>query len=64
MIIPQNSQEPTSDIASQLKRQGLKMNKKTSTGNSATPISSGSSTGGVKIPNDGNPNSRSSYDFS
>jgi hypothetical protein len=62
MIIPQNSQEPTSDIASQLKRQGLKMNKKTSPGNSATPISNGSSNGGVKIPNDGNPNSRSSYD--
>lgn len=61
MNYPQNPNEPQMNIASQLKRQGIKMDKKTAPGNSSSPISNGSS-GSVKIPNDGNPNSRSSYD--
>lgn len=61
MNYPQNPNEPTSSIASELKRYGIKMDKRTRPGNEGKPISSGSN-GSVKIPNDGNPNSRSSYD--
>jgi len=59
MFNPVNPQEPTPDIFGQLKKHGLKMDKRSKTGNASDPI--GNMGNKVSLTDNGNPNSRSSY---
>jgi len=61
MTFPQNPSEPIDSISSQLKKQGLSMDKKSRTGDPSRPISGGVNNT-VKVNNNSHPNSRSSYD--